>query len=67
MIWNNSTQKNLATLVRGALTAIDHNYNVNRPQAHTKDGKPRFNIINTRLVYAFFSQLCHIPVVLAWS
>jgi len=35
-------------MVRGAITCIDHNYNVNREQARTKAGELRYNIVNSR-------------------
>ena len=31
-------------LVRAGLTAIDHNYNLNRPQAQTKNGELRYKL-----------------------
>ena len=53
-------------LVRAAITAVDHNYNLNRPQALTKEGKLRYKLECNRAGGKFIVREIKVPKDNSW-
>jgi hypothetical protein len=53
-------------IVRAALTAIDHNSNVNRKPALDKDGEERFNVVNSRDGQVWTAKIVKEPKNTKW-
>ena len=53
-------------LVRAAMTAIDHNYNLNRPQAQTKDGTMRYKLECNRSGGKYIVHEIRVPKDNSW-
>ena len=53
-------------LVRAAITAIDHNMNLNRPQAVTKDGEARYRVETNRAGSKYIIRDIKVPKDNSW-
>ena len=53
-------------LVRAAITAIDHNYNLNRPQATTKGGDLRYKLECNRSGAKYIVREIKVPKDNSW-
>ena len=53
-------------LIRAALTAVDHNYNLNRPQPRTKLGKLRYKLECNRSGGKFIVREIKVPKDNSW-
>jgi solute carrier family 8 (sodium/calcium exchanger) len=56
----------LQAMVRGCLTAIDHNYNVNRSAAKDRDGEDQYNIASSRDGQIYTAKLVKEPKNTKW-
>ncbi len=56
----------LQAMVRGCLTAIDHNYNVNRSAAKDRDGEDQYNIASSRDGQIYTAKLVKEPKITKW-
>ena len=54
-------------IVKAALTAIDHNINVEREQAVTKQGVPRFKLETDRGGTKWFTKVVKVPKATNWK
>ena len=53
-------------LVRAAITAIDHNLNLNRPQAITKKGEPKYKLECNRAGSKYIVREIKVPKDTIW-